>query len=64
MIAIGHYTFPYFTMFYIIAFLTSFVVLIVEGRMRNFPVLPWLGSIALHYKFGKKPVKDKSSAQK
>ena len=39
MIVIGQYTFPYFTMFYIIAFLTCFVVLIVEGRMRNFPVL-------------------------
>ena len=51
MIVIGQYTFPYFTMFYIIAFLTCFVVLIVEGRMRNFPVLPWLLVIATGFIF-------------
>ena len=38
-------------MFYIIAFLTCFVVLIVEGRMRNFPVLPWLLVIATGFIF-------------
>ncbi len=51
MIVIGQYTFPYFTMFYIIAFLTCFVVLIIEGRMRNFPVLPWLLVIATGFIF-------------
>jgi len=51
MIVIGKYTFPYFMMFYIIAFLTCFVVLIVEGRKRNFPVLAWLLVIATGFIF-------------
>ena len=51
MIVIGQYTFPYFTMFYIVAFLTCFVVLLVEGRMRDFPVLPWLLVIATGFIF-------------
>jgi len=51
MIVIGQYSFPYFTMFYILAFLACFVVLIVEGRMRDFPVLPWLLVIATGFIF-------------
>ena len=59
MIVTGHYTFPYFTMFYIIAFLTCFVVLIIEGRMRDFPassgdldgihiLCPWLQDLCIY----------------
>jgi prolipoprotein diacylglyceryltransferase len=47
----GQTTFPYFTIFYVVAFLTCFVILLVEGRMRNFPVLPWLLVIASGFIF-------------
>jgi len=32
----------YYAFFYIIAFITGFVILIIEGRKRNLPQLPWL----------------------
>ena len=35
----------YFTLFYAAAFLVTFVILIVEGKKRNLPQLPWLITI-------------------
>jgi phosphatidylglycerol:prolipoprotein diacylglycerol transferase len=35
----------YFTLFYAAAFLVTFIILVLEGRKRNLPQLPWLITI-------------------
>ncbi len=41
----------FYALFYTLAFLTSFIVLIVEGRKRKFPTLPWLIVIGTGFVF-------------
>jgi prolipoprotein diacylglyceryltransferase len=41
----------YYALFYTLAFLTSFIILIVEGRRRNLPTLPWLIVIGTGFVF-------------
>ena len=44
----GH---AYYSLFYVAAFLASFIILIVEGRKRKLPTLPWLIVIGTGYVF-------------
>ena len=39
---IGHYEISYYALCYVTAFVVCFVILIVEGRQRGLPTLPWL----------------------
>ncbi|HMG92519.1 MAG TPA: hypothetical protein VK589_20815, partial [Chryseolinea sp.] len=32
----------YYSLFYLTAFFIGFIILLWEGRMRKFPLLPWL----------------------
>ena len=41
----------YYAFFYLIAFLTGFVLLLIQGRKRNFPVIPWMLVIATAFLF-------------
>jgi prolipoprotein diacylglyceryltransferase len=41
----------FYALFYTLAFLTSFIVLIVEGQKRKFPTLPWLIVIGTGFVF-------------
>ena len=41
----------FYALFYTLAFLTSFIILIVEGRRRKFPTLPWLIVIGTGFVF-------------
>ncbi len=41
----------YYAFFYLIAFLTGFVLLLIQGRKRNFPVIPWMLLIATAFLF-------------
>ncbi len=41
----------YYALFYLLAFVTCFVLLMLEGRRRNFPVIPWMLVIATAFLF-------------
>src|SRR6187399_2930735 len=41
----------YYSMFYFLAFLIGFVMLVIEGRRRKFPEIPWLIVITTSFLF-------------